>query len=88
MRSVFGNAAAVASELQGRFLPERDKIVPPFKFAGVARYLWPHKTAAHLAAVAGKDERAAKRWLAGEFEPPPVIFLAIFAECLKREGQE
>lgn len=50
-------------------------------------HLWPHKTAAHLAAIAGKDERAAKRWLAGEFEPPPAVFLAIFAECLKREGE-
>lgn len=38
-------------------------------------------------AIAGKDERAAKRWLAGEFEPPPAVFLAIFAECLKREGE-
>lgn len=56
-------------------------------FTAVARLIWPIRTAQKLAQIAGTNERSAKRWLAGEFEPPPVVFLAIFAECLKREGE-
>jgi len=80
MRAVFGNPVAVATELQGQFVPGRDKIVPPPKFASVCRLLWPHKTAAHLAAIAGRDERTAKRWLSGEFEPPVKVVLAVIQE--------
>lgn len=87
MRSLFGNPAVVATELQGRYVPGMDKIVPPFKFAGCAMHLWPHKTAAHLASIAGKDERTAKRWLAGEFEPPSIILAMMMVEMLKREGE-
>lgn len=76
-----------ARKLQGRLSVGSDVCVPPLKFAGVARYLWPHKTAAHLATIGGRDERTAKRWLAGEFEPPAAVFMAILAECLKREGE-
>lgn len=86
MRSVFGNPEAVATELQGRCVPGRDILVPPFKFAGCARHLWPYKTAAHLASIAGKDERTAKRWLAGEFEPPSIVLATMLMEMLKREG--
>ena len=84
MRSPFGNSAAITSELQGQFSPERDKIVPPTKFAAVARVIWPEKTAANIAAIAGKDERTAKRWLAGEFEPPAIVIAAVIVELVKR----
>ncbi len=59
-----------ARKIQGRILSGEDKIVPPQNWVWFARYLWPAKTAACLASLAGKDERTAKRWLAGEFEPP------------------
>jgi hypothetical protein len=85
MRTSFGNPSVVASELQGQFVPGRDTIVPPPKFAIVARALWPQKTAAHLATIAGKDERTAKRWLAGEYEPPVIVITAILVEMFKRE---
>jgi T5orf172 domain. len=55
------------------------------KFAAVARALWPTKTSAHLAAIAGVDDRTAKRWLSGEYEPPAVIIAAIIVEITKRE---
>ncbi|HZP68358.1 MAG TPA: hypothetical protein VFB29_00310 [Pseudolabrys sp.] len=84
MRTPFGNPGIVASELQGRFSPETDKIVPPSKFGAVARVLWPEKTAAHVACIAGKDERTAKRWLSGEFEPPAVVIAAVIVELVKR----
>ena len=84
MRTPFGTAEAVSTEIQGRFTPGRDVIVTP-RFAVVARALWPHKTAAYLAAVAGRDERTAKRWLSGEFEPPNCIIAAIVVELTKRE---
>lgn len=87
MRSLFGNPVVVATEMQGRYVSGRDAIVPPFKFAGCARHLWPHKTAAHLASIASKDERAAKRWLAGEFEPPSIVLATMLMEMLKREGE-
>lgn len=85
MRSVFGNPIAVAREMQGQFCPETDRIVPPSKFAIVAKAIWPVKTAAHLASIAGRDERTAKRWLAGEYEAPGIIIAAIVFEITKRE---
>lgn len=84
MHGSFGNPEVVARELQGQFRPGQDKIVTR-KFGAVARVLWPHKTAAHIAALAGADERTAKRWLAGEFEPPAIIIAAIIVEITKRE---
>lgn len=86
MRGTLQRRIDDARELQGRFCQGRENIVPPFKFSGCARHLWPHKTAAHLAAIGRKDERTAKRWLAGEFEPPAVVFAAMLTEMLKREG--
>ena len=83
MHGSFGNPVAVASELQGHFRPGRDKIVTAL-FGDVARVVWPVKTAATLAALAGKDERTAKRWLAGEFEPPGVVIAALIVEITKR----
>jgi hypothetical protein len=62
-----------------------DKIVGGFKFASVARVLWPTKTAATLAAIAKRDQRTAERWLSGEFEPPYVVVEAVMHEIFKRE---
>lgn len=87
MHGVFGNRDVVASEIQGQFQPDRDKIVPPLKWVGVARHLWPKKTAAHLASITGKDERTGKRYLEGDYEPPGAIVAAIVAELFKREGE-
>lgn len=84
MRAVFGNAVAVATEMQGQFRPGQDKIVTR-KFGIVAKALWPEKTAAHIAAIADADERTAKRWLAGEFEPPAIIIAAVIVEITRRE---
>jgi hypothetical protein len=85
MQGTIGNPKVNASELQGHFCPERDTIVGPLKWVIVAKALWPSKTAAHLASLAAKDERTAKRWLAGEYEPPGIIIAAIVAEMFKRE---
>jgi len=87
MHGLFGNPKVTATELQGQFHPERDKIVTPLKWVGVARHLWPKKTAAHLATITGKDERTGKRYLAGDYEPPGAIIAAIVAELFKREGE-
>lgn len=84
MQGPFGNPEIVATEIQGRFTPGRDVLVIP-RFAVVARALWPHKTAAHLATIADRDERTAKRWLSGEFEPPNCIIAAIIVEITKRK---
>lgn len=83
MHGVFGNRETVARELQGQFRPGQDKIVTR-KFGAVAKVLWPDKTAAHIASIAGADERTAKRWLAGEFEPPAIVIAAIIVEITKR----
>lgn len=85
MREPFGNSGNSASGNGGHFRPGRDKIVPPTKFTAVCRVLWPLNTAANIAAIAGKDERTGKRWLAGEFEAPACVYAAIFAEMLKRD---
>lgn len=83
MEGAFGNARVIASELQGQFRPGGDKIVTR-KFGAVARVIWPDKTAAHVAAIADADERTAKRWLAGEFEPPAIVIAAVIVEITKR----
>jgi hypothetical protein len=86
MSELFGNPNAVAREIQGQFLHGRDKIVPPPKFGAVCKLLWPDKTAAHVASIAGKDERTAKRWLSGEFEPPVIVVLAVMQKMFEREA--
>lgn len=84
MRSAFGNSDAVASEIQGQFRQGTDKIVGPPKWAAHARLEWPEKTAAHIAAIAGRDERTALRWLSGEFEPPLVVMLVLINKMFER----
>lgn len=77
MHGAFGNASAVAREIQGQFRPGRDKIVPNRKFGVVARALWPDKTAFHVAAIANCEERQAKRYLSGEYDVPYVVIRAV-----------
>ena len=55
------------------------------KFGPVAKLLWPFKTAAHLAEIAGTNQRTAERWLSGEFEPPICIAQAILAETFRKQ---
>lgn len=54
------------------------------KFGAVAKLLWPDKTAATLAVIAGKNVRTAERWLSGEFEPPAAVIAALIVEITKR----
>lgn len=60
------------------------EIVSAGRFAVVAKALWPLKTAAHIASIAGKDERTGARWLSGEFEPPGIVLAAILHEITRR----
>lgn len=86
MRAVSTRRIQEHREIEGRILQGRDKIVRPSKFADVCRVLWPdEKIAAKLAALSGRDERTAKRWLADEFEPPISVVLAIINEIFKRD---
>lgn len=75
-----------ATKSGGQSCPRGDKIVPR-KFGGVAKYLWPVKTAAQLAAIGKTDERTAKRWLRGEHEPPLSIILAVIVEMLREQTE-
>jgi hypothetical protein len=86
MRSLFGNPNSVAIEIDGRLRPDLNgsDIIVRRKFGDVAKVLWPFKTSAHIAAIAGTDERTARRWLAGEFEPPAIVIAAIIVEITKR----
>lgn len=84
MRQLIGNPVGVATEIQGHFRQGTDKIVSAGQFGKVAKALWPLKTAAHLATIAGKDERTAARWLSGEFEPPGIVLAAILHEITRR----
>ena len=80
MHGVSTQRIAEAREIEGRILRGRDIFVRTTKFAQVANVLWPVKTAACLASISGRDERTAKRWLSGEFEPPISVVLAVNAE--------
>lgn len=76
--------AAAESGNGGQFRPGVDKIVRR-KFGSVAKVIWPTSTDAHLATIAKVDVRTARRWIAGEFEPPAIIIAAIIVEITKRE---
>lgn len=84
MRSVYERRIAEATAIERQFRQGDDKIVSR-KFGIVAKALWPFKTAAQLAAIAGTNERTAARWLSGEFEPPGVIIAAVIVEITKRD---
>jgi len=71
-----------ATEIEGRLAAGRDVLVTR-RFGAVAKVLWPEKTAACLAAISGRDERTAKRWMAGEFEPPAVVLAAVLVELTR-----
>jgi hypothetical protein len=52
----------------------------------VARLLFPHKTAAHIAALVGCSDRAAEMYLAGDREWSGDAVAAIVAEILRRHA--
>ena len=83
MHSVYERNVAEARSIERQIRQGTDKIVSR-KFGAVAKLLWPFKTAAQLAVIAGTNERTAWRWLSGEYEPPAVIIAAIIVEITKR----
>lgn len=83
MRTAYEERSGEARRIEGQLLQGRDKIVRPL-FADVARLCWPEKTAAHLASLSRRDERTAKRWLSGEYEPPICVVLAIINKMFDR----
>ena len=84
MRAIYANPVATGNEIQATYVSGRDKIVGPAQFGNVCKLLWPTKTAAHIAAIAKRDERTAQRWLAGEYEPPIVVVLAVVSKMFER----
>lgn len=82
MRSVYEEKVAVATETERQIRQGTAKIVSR-KFGPVAKLLWPHKTAAHLAVIGKSNERTAARWLSGEFDPPISIVLAVMREIFE-----
>ena len=84
MRSVYETRVAEQTEIEGRIVQGRDVFVPPPKFGDVCRLLYGPKAAAQIAAIAKRDERTAKRWFAGEFEPPRVVIFAVINKMFER----
>jgi hypothetical protein len=84
MRTHYEEEIATATKLQGRFSTGDDKIVPPQNWAWFARHCWPDKCAATLASIGKRDERTAKRWLSGEFEPPNAVMVALIQKLFER----
>lgn len=84
MRSVYEERIAEARAIEGHGFSGRDTCVPAAKFGDVCRLLWPDKTAAHIATIGKRDERTAKRWLAGEYEPPASVLAAIINKMFER----
>lgn len=84
MRTVYEQRTADAREIEGQLSTGRAKIVTT-QFGAVARVLWPVKTAATIAAIGNSNERTAKRWLAGEFEPPFEVVHAVMGKIFRRQ---
>jgi hypothetical protein len=85
MRHFYPGQIAESRETERQLRQGTVEIVSGCKFGLVAKALWPHKTAAHLAAIAKTNERAAWRWLSGEHEPPGCLIAAVVQEITKRE---
>lgn len=83
MRSNYEEQIGEATKIQGHLASGSDRIVTR-KFGAVAKVIWPFKTAFHLADIAKVEERTAKRWLSGEFEPPGIVIAAVIVEITKR----
>ena len=84
MRTVYEQQLSGQIEIERHLRQGTGKFVSPPKFAGVAKYLWPHNTAAHLATIASSHERTAARWLSGESDPPNSVVLAVMQEIFGR----
>ena len=82
MQNSYEKFTAEQSEIQGQVCHRGLVAVP--KFGDVCKVLWPRKPAAHIAAIAGRDERTAKRWLSGEFEPPVAVVIAVLQKMFER----
>lgn len=82
--SVYEQRVSDARAIEGRLSSASDKIVPAQNWAWFARHCWPNKTACHLAAIGNSNERTAKRWLAGEFEPPNAVMCALISKLFER----
>lgn len=85
MRTAYEEKVDAARQIERQIRQGTVKIVSPQKFGIVCKALWPFKTAAHIASIAGTNERTAARWLSGEFEPPGILIAAIVVEITKRE---
>jgi len=87
MAGVLADRVIEARETERHIRQGTDKIVSAGQFGKVAKALWPFKTAAHLASIAGKGttERTAARWLSGEFEPPGIVLATIMLEITRRD---
>lgn len=85
MHTSYERQSAEQIEIKGRILQGRDVFVRPTKFAAVCKVLWPEeKIAPMLAEIGKRDERSAKRWLAGEFDPPLSVALFVFNKIFER----
>ena len=82
MASVYEARIAEQTESVRQIQRTHGKIVVR-KFGAVAKLLWPFKTAAHLATIAGCDPRTAERWLSGEYEPPISVVQALLHETFR-----
>jgi hypothetical protein len=77
----FGVASATELHRQESRAPTKMSVN---RFGPVAKLIWPIKTAAVLAEIAGREIRTAERWLSGEFEPPASVIAALIVEITKR----
>lgn len=86
MRSVFGNAEAVAREIGGRPCPgvqNADEYVRS-PVGPVCKVLWPEKTDAEVAVICKCDPRNARRYMSGELPIPAVLIAAINVRLVQR----
>lgn len=84
MRTVYEERVENAREIERRIRRGDDKIVGAQNWVWFAKYLWPDKTAAHLATIAKSSTRTAERWLSGEFEPPGVVMALLISKLFER----
>lgn len=85
MRSTYEARVSEAREIEGRGLQGRDIFVRQPILSDLIKLLWPgEKPAPFLASLSKRDERTAKRWLAGEFDPPLCVMHAIHDEIYKQ----
>ena len=87
MRARWGNADAVASEIGTQFRVGTDRIVGRRVIVGFVKQHGKPKPAAFVAKLCDCSVRTAERYVSGEIDFPPAVYVWAMQRLHEREGE-